>query len=103
MENSERFLNFVLTIDRISKNIKRINDNAMEKYNLRSAHVMCLFSLVKTGEGIYIGAAEQAVRDAYGEPTSENGSKLTYKKSDLELEFKIKDAKVSAIDFRRIR
>ena len=52
MENSERFLNFVLTIDRISKNIKRIKDNAMEKYNLRSAHVMCLFSLVKTGEGL---------------------------------------------------
>jgi len=52
MENSERFLTFVLTIDRISKNIKRIKDTAMEKYNLRSAHVMCLFNLVKTSEGL---------------------------------------------------
>lgn len=52
MERSDRFLTFVLTIDRISKNIKRIKDNAMEKYDLRSAHVMCIFNLVKSQEGL---------------------------------------------------
>lgn len=52
MERSERFLPFILSIDRMSKNIKRIKDNAMEKYGLRSAHVMCLFNLVKNSEGL---------------------------------------------------
>lgn len=52
MERSDRFLTFVLTIDRISKNIKRIKDNAMEKYDLRSAHVMCIFNLVKSQHGL---------------------------------------------------
>lgn len=54
MEQSknDRFLAFILSIDRISKNIKRIKDNAMEKYGLRSAHVMCLFNLVKSKDGL---------------------------------------------------
>ncbi len=52
MERTERFLPFILSIDRVSKNIKRIKDNVMEKYGLRSAHVMCLFSLVKNSEGL---------------------------------------------------
>ena len=52
METTQRFASFILSIDRISKNIKRIKDNAMEKYGLRSAHVMCLFNLVKSKEGL---------------------------------------------------
>ena len=52
LNTNDRFLTFILSIDRISKNIKRIKDNAMEKYDLRSAHVMCLFNLVKSGEGL---------------------------------------------------
>lgn len=52
MERAERFSSFILAIDRISKNIKRIKDNAMEKYSLRSGHVMCLFSLVKSKSGL---------------------------------------------------
>ena len=52
MERSERFLPFILSIDRISKNIKRIKDNAMEKYGLRSAHVICLFNLAKSQDGL---------------------------------------------------
>lgn len=51
-DRAERFLPFILSIDRISKNIKRIKDKAMEKYNLRSAHVMCLFNLVKSPDGL---------------------------------------------------
>ena len=51
-DRAERFLPFILSIDRISKNIKRIKDKTMEKYNLRSAHVMCLFNLVKSPDGL---------------------------------------------------
>ncbi len=51
-DRCERFLPFILSIDRISKNIKRIKDKAMEKYDLRSAHVMCLFNLVKSPDGL---------------------------------------------------
>ena len=49
---TERFLPFILSIDRISKNIKRIKDIFMEQYQLRSAHVICLFNLVKYPEGL---------------------------------------------------
>ena len=52
METAQRFASFILSIDRISKNIKRIKDNAMERYGLRSAHVMCLFNLVKSKDGL---------------------------------------------------
>jgi DNA-binding MarR family transcriptional regulator len=51
-EKTARFASFILSIDRISKNIKRIKNNTMEKYGLRSAHVMCLLNLVKSGEGL---------------------------------------------------
>ena len=52
MERTDRFLPFILSIDRISKNIKRMKDDAMEKYDLRSAHVMCLFNLKKHESGL---------------------------------------------------
>lgn len=50
-ERDERFMHFILSIDRISKNIKRIKDKVMEKYDLRSAHVMCIFSILKSKDG----------------------------------------------------
>ena len=49
---TERFASFILSIDRISKNIKRIKNSVMEKYELRSAHVMCLLNLVKSKDGL---------------------------------------------------
>lgn len=52
MERQDRFLPFILSIDRISKNIKRIKDCVMEQYGLRSAHVMCLFNIVKSENGL---------------------------------------------------
>ncbi len=55
---SERFLQFIMSIDRISKNIKRIKDIAMEKYSLRSAHVMCLLSIEMSPDGL--GCTEMA-------------------------------------------
>lgn len=81
-----------------------ISVNTLKEQSGEKIHkISFLNDLVRTPEGIYIGASEQAVRDAYGEPTSFDGSRLTYKRSDLKLEFKIKDAKVSAIDFIRVR
>lgn len=49
---SERFTPFVLLIERISKNIKRISDKEMEPYGLRSSHVMCMLQLAKTENGL---------------------------------------------------
>ncbi|MBQ4585749.1 MAG: MarR family transcriptional regulator [Clostridia bacterium] len=50
--NTERFTPFVLYIERISKNIKRIADEKMEPYGLRSAHVMCILQLGKSEGGL---------------------------------------------------
>ena len=50
--NTERFTPFVLYIERISKNIKRIADEKMAPYGLRSAHVMCIMQIGKTEEGL---------------------------------------------------
>ncbi|MBQ7353209.1 MAG: MarR family transcriptional regulator [Clostridia bacterium] len=50
--DKERFTPFVLYIERISKNIKRIADEKMAPYSLRSAHVMCIMQLGKNTEGL---------------------------------------------------
>ena len=50
--DSERFSPFVLYIERISKNIKRIADSKMEPYGLRSSHVMCILQLAKSENGL---------------------------------------------------
>lgn len=60
--DSERFSPFVLFIERISKNIKRIADIKMEPYGLRSSHVMCILQLAKS-EG---GLSSTALADACG-------------------------------------
>ena len=49
MEN--RFEIFTVLINRISRNIRKIKNQEMEKYNLRSAHVSCLYYLY-TNNGI---------------------------------------------------
>ena len=58
--NTERFTPFVLYIERISKNIKRISDEKMEPYGLRSAHVMCIMQLGKSEGGLSSGALAEA-------------------------------------------
>ena len=58
----ERFTPFVLLIERISKNIKRIADKEMEPYGLRSSHVMCMLQLAKTKDGL----SSSALADACG-------------------------------------
>lgn len=50
--DTERFTPFVLYIEKISKNIKRIADEKMAPYSLRSAHVMCIMQLGKNNEGL---------------------------------------------------
>jgi DNA-binding MarR family transcriptional regulator len=45
MEQLEHFTTFILAIDRISKNIKRVKDQEMEDYGLRSPHIMVLFHI----------------------------------------------------------
>ena len=39
----ERFETFTVLINRISRNIKKIKNQEMAEYNLRSAHVSCLY------------------------------------------------------------
>lgn len=39
----ERFETFTVLINRISRNIRRIKNQEMADYNLRSAHVSCLY------------------------------------------------------------
>ena len=39
----ERFETFTVLINRISRNIRKIKNQEMSEYNLRSAHVSCLY------------------------------------------------------------
>lgn len=41
----ERFETFTVLINRISRNIKKIKNQEMAEYNLRSAHVSCIYYL----------------------------------------------------------
>lgn len=44
----ERFETFTVLINRISRNIRRIKNREMAQYNLRSAHISCLYYLYTT-------------------------------------------------------
>ena len=43
----ERFETFTVLINRISRNIRKIKNQEMAEYNLRSAHVSCLYYIYK--------------------------------------------------------
>ena len=45
----ERFETFTTLINRISRNIRKIKNQEMADYNLRSAHVSCLYYIYKAG------------------------------------------------------
>ena len=45
----ERFETFTVLINRISRNIRKIKNQEMAEYNLRSAHVSCLYYLYSSG------------------------------------------------------
>ena len=40
---TERFETFTVLINRISRNIRKIKNNEMREYDLRSAHISCLY------------------------------------------------------------
>lgn len=44
----ERFETFTVLINRISRNIKKIKNQEMSEYNLRSSHISCLYYLFST-------------------------------------------------------
>lgn len=44
----ERFETFTVLINRISRNIRRIKNQEMEEYNLKSAHISCLYYLYQS-------------------------------------------------------
>lgn len=44
---TERFETFTVLINRISRNIRKIKNQEMAEYNLRSAHVSCLYFIYK--------------------------------------------------------
>ena len=43
----ERFETFTVLINRINRNIKKIKNREMAEYNLRSAHVSCLYYIYR--------------------------------------------------------
>ena len=45
---NQRFETFTVLINRISRNIRKIKNQEMADYNLRSAHVSCLYYLYRT-------------------------------------------------------
>lgn len=46
---NERFETFTVLINRISRNIRKIKNQEMAEYNLRSAHISCLYYLYSAG------------------------------------------------------
>lgn len=44
----ERFETFTVLINRISRNIRRLKNLEMEEYNLKSAHISCLYYLYQS-------------------------------------------------------
>ena len=45
---TQRFETFTVLINRISRNIRKIKNQEMAEYDLRSAHVSCLYYIYKT-------------------------------------------------------
>lgn len=54
---------------------------------------------VKTPEGMTVGSTADAVKAAYGTPTTESSTSLTYDKGNTRLRFSLRDGKVSGISY----
>lgn len=50
IKTEERFETFTVLISKISRNIRKIKNNEMSNYSLRSTHISCLYYLYKTEE-----------------------------------------------------
>ena len=64
----ERFETFTVLINRISRNIRKIKNQEMADYNLRSAHVSCLY---------YIYRAETITATELGEKCEEDKATIS--------------------------
>ena len=59
----ERFETFTVLINRISRNIRRIKNQEMADYDLRSAHVSCLYYMYTLGEATATDLCERCEED----------------------------------------
>ena len=62
--------------------------------------VIFLDDSVTTVEGVGIGSTVEDVKAAYGEPTTEESTILTYEKDEMKLCFLIKDNSVVSVEYR---
>ncbi len=59
----ERFETFTVLINRISRNIRKIKNQEMAEYNLRSAHVSCLYYIYTLGGATATDLCERCEED----------------------------------------
>ena len=59
----ERFETFTVLINRISRNIRKIKNQEMAEYDLRSAHVSCLYYLYVSGGATATDLCERCEED----------------------------------------
>ena len=59
----ERFETFTVLINRISRNIKKIKNQEMSEYNLRSAHVSCLYYIYTLNDATATDLCEHCEED----------------------------------------
>lgn len=59
----ERFETFTVLINRISRNIRRIKNQEMTEYNLRSAHVSCLYYIYTLNKATATDLCERCEED----------------------------------------
>ena len=59
----ERFETFTILINRISRNIRKIKNQEMAEYNLRSAHVSCLYYIYTLNSATATDLCERCEED----------------------------------------
>lgn len=59
----ERFETFTVLINRISRNIKKIKNQEMAEYNLRSAHISCIYYIYTLGGATATDLCERCEED----------------------------------------
>lgn len=59
----ERFETFTVLINRISRNIRKIKNQEMAEYGLRSAHISCLYYVYKSKKIITTEVCEKCEED----------------------------------------
>lgn len=59
----ERFETFTVLINRISRNVRKIKNQEMAEYHLKSVHVSCLYYLFQSGKLIAADLCERCEED----------------------------------------